>query len=61
MSAPKSFEAVVLESYQRSLENSVNTMLDSIVASLAKQGVADSDMAVTLDSLLAQALGRRVS
>ncbi len=61
MSAPKSFDEVLLASYRNSLENSVNTMLDSIVASLAKQGVADSDMAVMLASLLGQALHRRVS
>ncbi len=61
MSQVKSFDKVLLESYQRSLENSVSTMLDSIVASLAKQGVADSDMAVMLDSLLVQVLDRKVS
>jgi len=61
MSQVKSFDKVLLESYQRSLENSVSTMLSSIVASLAKQGVADSDMAVMLDSLLVQVLDRKVS
>ncbi len=61
MSEVKSFDKALLASYQRSLENSVNTMLDSIVASWVKQGVVDSDMAVMLASLLAQALDRRVS
>jgi len=59
MSQVKSFDTVLLESYQNTLKNSVNSMLDSIVASLAKQGVVDSDMAVMLDSLLAQRLAQK--
>ncbi len=59
MSQVKSFDKALLDSYQNTLKNSVNSMLDSIVASLEKQGVVASDMAVMLDSLLAQRLAAK--
>lgn len=51
MSSEKSFESLLLESYQRALERSIDMMLSSIEASLAKQGVKDSDMVGMLGSL----------